>query len=96
MAINYRELQIFLLTFVQIRPGHSSVTRFLIWLSACLEIAKQAVQALLVVIMLFPVGEISNMPRSSDISSPRQVGLHHGLIKLDREENKLLLRMSLF
>ncbi len=73
MAINYRELQIFLLTFVQIRPGHSSVTRFLIWLSACLEIAKQAVQALLVVIMLFP-----------------------GLIKLDREENKLLLRMSLF
>ena len=55
-----------------------------LWLSTCLEVTKQAVQAFLVITMIFPIGEVSHMPCTSDISSPRQVSLHQSLIKLDK------------
>src|SRR5205085_11126068 len=58
-----------------------------------LKVTKQPFQAFLVGIMIFPVSKVTNMPCSSDVGGPGQVGLHDHLVELDGKEHWFVLML---
>src|SRR6266702_4131904 len=58
-------------------------------LSLCLEGTQQAVKCFLVVVMVFPASEITDMAHPTDISSPGLSCPCHRLIQFDWKEYQL-------
>src|SRR5579884_2658267 len=71
----------------------------LIWrfprLRLCLEVTEQAGESLLVGVVIFPSGEVTDMPHAANIGCPCLRSLHHCLIEPHREEHKSVLPMLL-
>ncbi len=58
----------------------------------CLQIVHQAVERLLVGIVIFPVAEIADVAGATNIGCPRNVGVHYGIVEHDREKGTLEVR----
>src|SRR2546426_977104 len=56
-------------------------------LSLCLEVAKQAGEGLLILVVIFPLTKVANVPQTAYISGPGGGGLHHSVIEFDGEEH---------
>jgi len=54
------------------------------------QIAHQPLEALLVAIVLFPTGKVSDVALTAQQTSPTFRGLHHGVIYAHRKQNDLL------
>ena len=63
------------------------------WWVIGLQVAYQTYQAFLVGIMIFPVSKVTNMPCSSDVGGPGQVGLHDHLVEFDGKEHWFVLML---
>ncbi len=60
-----------------------------------LKIKKQALESLLVGVLIFPPAKVSNMPGTTDIDSPGRICLLHRLIQRDGEKHQLVLLLFL-
>ena len=49
------------------------------FLLACFQVPQEPVERPLIRIMVFPTGEIANMPGSADVRSPPIGGVHDGV-----------------
>ena len=68
----------------------------MVYQTFCLQVPQQALQRLLVVVMLLPAGEVADMTCAADICCPGFCGLHHGLIEANRKEHFLVVLALLF
>src|SRR5260221_13512287 len=66
-----------------------------LWLVMGLKIKKQALERLLVGVLIFPPAKVSNMPGTTDIDSPGHICLLHRLIQRDGEKHQLVLLLFL-
>jgi hypothetical protein len=64
--------------------------------SFSLQITQQPLQRLLVVVMLLPPGEITDMSGALDVRRPRLGSLHHRIIEANREKDQLSLLLFFF
>ena len=60
-----------------------------------LKIKQQALESLLVGVLIFPPAKVSNMPGTTDIDSPGQIRLLHQLIQRDGEQHQFVLLLFL-
>ena len=60
-----------------------------------LKIKQQALESLLVGVLIFPPAKVSNMPGTTDIDSPGQIRLLHQLIQRDGEKHQFVLLLFL-
>jgi len=49
------------------------------------EVAEEALEGLLIAVVVFPVGEVSDVAGAADVGSPGGAGLHDLLIEADGE-----------
>src|SRR5260221_618795 len=60
-----------------------------------LKIKQQALESLLVGVLIFPPAKVSNMPGTTDIDGPGQIRLLHQLIQRDGEQHQFVLLLFL-
>src|SRR5258708_13025287 len=66
-----------------------------LWVVMGLKIKQQALERLLVVVLIFPPAKGSNMAGTTDIDGPGQVRLLHQLIQRDGEKHQFVLLLFL-
>src|SRR5260370_3553 len=62
-----------------------------LWLVMGWKIKQQALESLLVGVLIFPSAKVYNMPGTTDIDGPGQIRLLHQLIQRDGEQHQFVL-----
>ncbi len=55
------------------------------------QVTQQTGKRLLVLVVVFPALEVTNMAHPSNVSGPGLLGLHHRLVQFDGEQDQLAL-----